>query len=457
MIIKILSNGKSFSGLATYLSHDAGQAKSTERVDWTHTLNCANDDVPCAVNEMLWTARDAELLKQEAGIRAGGRATENTVKHFSLNWSPEENPSRDHMIETTRDFLRHMGWDEHQAILFSHTDKPYAHVHGMLNTVHPETGLRLNDGYEQVRAQEWALAYEREHGIYCEQRLLDPEERERNPPRNIWMEFWVNQKDFEKAEKSLRENQPIYSDDAKIRENSEWKILKEIQRNERIEFFAERKSEFKELRNSIYREVREEFRGRWADYYAAEKNGADPDELAALKAGIVADQKAVLEPRRDEACKELRASRDERYRALLDDQRELREHLRWCQEAGLDNTPLLLSLREHDATQDISAAFREAAEAATRPGGDESPATPVSPMREVSSTRGGDGTVVDLGLGVATAFDSLLSILEGVKPASSPSRVDTGSFEAAAREALKRDREREDAEEREKHRSFYGE
>ncbi len=158
MIVKILSNGKSFSGLATYLSHDAEQAKSAERVDWTRTLNCANDDVSCAVNEMVWTARDAELLKQEAGIRAGGRATENTVKHFSLSWSPEEKPTAEHMMETTQDFLRHMKWEEHQAILFSHTDKPHAHVHCMLNTVHPETGLRLNDSYEQVRASGMGIA-----------------------------------------------------------------------------------------------------------------------------------------------------------------------------------------------------------------------------------------------------------------------------------------------------------
>ncbi len=75
MIVRVMSRGKSFNGLATYLTHDADQAKTTGRVAWTHTHNLANDDVPCAVNGMVWTARDAELLKQEAGVRAGGRAT----------------------------------------------------------------------------------------------------------------------------------------------------------------------------------------------------------------------------------------------------------------------------------------------------------------------------------------------------------------------------------------------
>jgi hypothetical protein len=455
MIVKILSNGKSFSGLAAYLSHDADRAKSTERLDWTHTLNCANDSVPSAVNEMLWTARDAELLKQEAGIRAGGRATENTVKHFSLSWSPEEKPSREHMIETTQDFLRHMKWEEHQAILFSHTDKPHAHVHCMLNTVHPQTGLRLNDSYEQVRAQEWALEYEREHGIYCEQRLLDPEERKPSPPRNVWMQFWINQKEFEKAEKSLAENQGISPEDEKNQKNNEWKILKEIQRDERIAFFAEGKSEFSQLRLSIYGEVREQFRSRWAEYYEKEKGGANPDTLAGLKAQIVADQKAALEPIRDQAYRELRADRNERYRELLGQQAEFREHLRWCQEAGQDNTPLLLSLRG-----DISEAFRDAAEATTRPVGDRMEArsavneTEEGP-RETPS--GGAGAAGELGLGVFTAFDSLLSIFEGTRPAPAPRKVESGSFESAAQEAAKREYEREDVEERERHRALYGE
>src|ERR1700690_529868 len=110
MIVRILSSGSSFQGLSAYLTHDA-EAETKERVSWTHTHNLANDHVPSAVDEMLWTARNAELLKQEAGIRAGGRATENQVKHLSLNWAPEETPSREHMMETAQDFLRHMNWE----------------------------------------------------------------------------------------------------------------------------------------------------------------------------------------------------------------------------------------------------------------------------------------------------------------------------------------------------------
>jgi hypothetical protein len=87
MIVRMLSAGKSFKGLGAYLTHDSGAA-TTARVAWARTLNCAFDHVPSAIDEMLWTSRNAELLKMQAGVRAGGRATENPVKHLSLNWPP---------------------------------------------------------------------------------------------------------------------------------------------------------------------------------------------------------------------------------------------------------------------------------------------------------------------------------------------------------------------------------
>src|ERR1700733_12221304 len=142
MIVKISPSGKSFKGLSTYLTHDP-KANTQDRVAWTHTHNLANDHVPSAVDEKAWTARKARLLKQEAGIPAGGRATEYPVKDLSLNGSPEDKPTREHMIQKSQDFLRHMGWQEHQAIMVAHDDKPHPHVHLMINAIHPETGLHL--------------------------------------------------------------------------------------------------------------------------------------------------------------------------------------------------------------------------------------------------------------------------------------------------------------------------
>ena len=362
MIVCILSSGSSFKGLATYLTHDP-EAKSTERVGWTHTLNLAHDDALSAVDEMYWTARNAELLKQEAGIRAGGRATEHTVKHLSLNWSPDDHPTQEHMIEATEDFLRHMKWQEHQALLVAHEDKAHPHVHVMLNVVHPETGLALDDSFERRRAQAWALEYEREQGnIRCENRLKDARDREDGPTRPAWMAFQGAQKTFEENERVLAARAPeidIAPENPGTREAREWEFLKTLQREERVAYFAEGKKAFSDLRLSIYREVREEFRPQWADYYDAAKNGAEPDALKEMKAALLGEQKAVLEARRDEACTELRQTRNHVYRELLDGQRDMRHGLHARQAAGLDSLELIDHFRvDLSAHREPGCAFR---------------------------------------------------------------------------------------------------
>jgi hypothetical protein len=471
MIVKIGAGGKSFKGLSEYLTHDP-EAKTEERVAWTHTHNLANDHVPSAVDEMLWTAREAELLKQEAGIRAGGRATENAVKHISLNWSPDDRPTREDMIETSEKFLTAMRWNEHQAIFVAHDDKAYSHVHIMLNVVHPETGLRLNDDFERRRAQDLALGYEQEQGrVYCEQRLKPQEERENSPPRNIWMEFQEKEKEFYRAESNLRQDEGIRVDYLENQRNEEWKILKEIQRLERTEFFAQGKSEFSELRSSIYRDVRKEFRNRWAEFYAAQQEGGEPEIFAARKAALVAEQKAVLEPRRDAACQQLRESRDLRYRGILDRQQEARADLSWRQDIGLDNAPFFHDLAERrDAARGLSGGFRGAAYKITGPfSPGDAVAAKCSGVSDTAEDWSAPVEKVDtahIGSGLAKAAGSLLDslffdvvTLGGASTNPAP-RSSGEIFQAAADDAQKRqqhDLEKVEVDWRERQKALYRE
>ena len=457
MIVRIMSRGKSFKGLSTYLTHDP-DAQTQQRVAWTHTFNLANDHVPSAVDEMYWTAQNAELLKQEAGIRAGGRATENSVKHLSLNWAPDENPGRENMIKATEEFLCHMEWQEHQALLVAHNDKSHAHVHLMLNVVHPETGLRLDDNFERRRAQEWALEYERENGhVYCKQRLKNPEEREKAAPRNIWLAFQENEKEFANSENQLRHDKCPVPEGPKNIENSEWEILKEIQRDERINFFSMGKSQFSDLRNSIYREVRSEFRERWADYYSAKKEGAEPGALAALKAELVAEQKAVLATRRDEACSGLREARNQLYRNLLDDQREVRTELRWRQDAGLDNAPFLSQLSEKNVHADVADGFRDAAYEIARGKNQEDHAIDPTPSVDnepatYSRRLGRDDPGPRFGFSVGSLFDALFRDLTNLGSApQTHQHSNPNHFQAAAEETQKREQRKREEEEAERH------
>ena len=60
----------------------------------------------------------------------------------------------------------------------------------MVNAIHPETGRKLDDGFERRRAQAWALAFEQEQGkVYCQERLKPIAEREESAPRSSWMQI----------------------------------------------------------------------------------------------------------------------------------------------------------------------------------------------------------------------------------------------------------------------------
>lgn len=383
MVPKLLSSGRSFKGLAQYLTHDPN-AETAKRVAWTHTLNCTHDNVPSAVHEMYTTQLDAEALKQEVGVPAGGRTLQKPVKHLSLNWHASDEPTREHMIATAEDFLKHMGWHEHQALLVAHDDKEHKHLHVMLNAVHPETGLKLDDSLEKRRAQEWALAYEREQGkIHCEQRLSDPADREPSPTREAWQKLKESEAQHGAAEQARRAWDGSYlaaEDNRQVITGEEWKILKEHQRKEREAFFAEGKDAFGELRKSVYHQVKEEFRNEWAGYYAAKREGHDPDYLAEMRADILQRQNAMLDDRRGEATAELRAGRDAQYADILGSQQEARHELHASQDGGL-TSPHLLDLvndgphhHQNEATEvpaEWHSEFRAAADEVTAERADE--------------------------------------------------------------------------------------
>lgn len=365
MTPKNSGKGTSFSGACKYALHDVN-AETNERVAWTRTFNLANDDIPSAINEMYLTAENAELLKREAGIRAGGRPTENSCKHISLNWSPEDNPSQEHMIKSAEHFMEYMRWGEYQAIFIAHSDKAHKHLHIIMNAVHPETGRHCDERWENNRMSMWAAEYERAQDcIRCPQRALPYEEREKAMPRNMWTAFQQNEKSFYHAEYLLRENPGEVPENISIN-SSEWKILKNIQRAEREDFFTDGKRQFAEVRNAVWQSVREEFKDRWAEYHRAKETSTDAEILRGLKRGIIDDRNAVFEPRRDAACLELRNTRDAQYREILDSQREQRQTLKWHQNLGLDTSDFFHELRARGKTNVVTEDFRQASREVTQ-------------------------------------------------------------------------------------------
>jgi hypothetical protein len=333
MIVKIQKPGSSFKGLANYLT------EQNDRVAWTHSLNCANDTVLSVVHEMYTTYSQAELLKEQAGVHAGGSVVETPVKHISLNWHPDEKPAQEHMTVTAEAFLKEMGWEEHQALLVAHNDKPHSHVHIELNRIHPETGKVLDDGFERSRASVWALDYERENGqVRCPQREMDYELRTPAPSRNSWEMLREAEEKYTRDEMAslerLEEDYFRRGEQKEAAPSREWELLKAHQRAERENFFAEGKILYKEVRNEVYREVRERYKEIWGEYYAACREGISVEDAAAWRSDIVDLQKDMFDVLKADAYADLRACRDEDYKQLLLDQKEERHELHRAQDAG---------------------------------------------------------------------------------------------------------------------------
>jgi hypothetical protein len=258
VIIKI-TTGKSFKGAALYFLHDKREKGETERltddrVVWIDSFNTVQNDPERIIREMQATAMNQNWLRQQAGHTRGGNTTRNCVMSVSLSWHPEQKPDAEHMKAAARDFLERMGWGEHQALLVAHNDTAHRHVHIILNTIHPETGMTLDYNYSKVRAGKWRVEYERQHGkIYTREHANDA-----SPHYGEWQAWTELQQDGRVD--------PLYMVELR---SAEWRRLKENQKQERLDYFRQSGQARRELRQAIRAEVKAEFAPAWKAYCAA--------------------------------------------------------------------------------------------------------------------------------------------------------------------------------------------
>ncbi len=258
MIVRI-ETGTSFKGAGLYYLHDKREEGelvrlTNARVEWTHALNTLEDEPEAVLAEMRETAANQRFLKLSSGNRIDGRPTEQVVMTVSLSWSPKQKPTRKEMIETAQSFLKHMGWEEHQALLVAHNDTKHPHIHLIINRVHPETGMTIDANWSKNRSQPWAYAYEKDNGrIYCEAREEKYGRRERPGGKHMNYREW-------------RQWQEAGGADPDTPESAEWRVLKETQKQERMGYWKETSRIRKELRADLREQVRQEFAAPWQDY-----------------------------------------------------------------------------------------------------------------------------------------------------------------------------------------------
>jgi hypothetical protein len=126
-VIANTSSGKRFGPLATYLVSGRSGAE-TDRVAWTAGRNLGTDDPELAAPLMQATARQSALVQVP-------------VYHLTVSFDQQDRVTPEQMQRVADRVLHDLGLSNHQALMVAHKDREHAHVHVMINRVHPDTGV----------------------------------------------------------------------------------------------------------------------------------------------------------------------------------------------------------------------------------------------------------------------------------------------------------------------------
>lgn len=166
MNVRIAGRGHSFKGAGLYYLHDK-DASTKERIGFTYTHNLITNDPDKAIGWMIYTAKRAEYLKQQAGIKkTGAKRRGGPVYTYSINYEDTlDKPSKDQMIQDAIDTFEKFGFSDHQATFTEHTDTKHPHVHVMVNMISPTDGRIHVPSWSKLKSSDWALQKELEQGL----------------------------------------------------------------------------------------------------------------------------------------------------------------------------------------------------------------------------------------------------------------------------------------------------
>jgi hypothetical protein len=150
-MIGATSSGRRFGGLARYLK-SGHSGHELDRVAWSAGRNLPTDDPEIAAQLMQATA-DANPRVQKPSY------------HLSLSFDPTDQVDRQKMEMAADRVLNALGLAEHQAVIVAHKDRDHAHVHIMVNRVHPDTGVAWERWQDRPKIEQELRAIERDLGL----------------------------------------------------------------------------------------------------------------------------------------------------------------------------------------------------------------------------------------------------------------------------------------------------
>jgi hypothetical protein len=145
------STAAEFGSLARYLA-TGREGSCPTRVAWTESRNLPSDD-PLLGADLMQATASQNLRTQEPAY------------HLALSFAPEDNPTPQHLRQVADRALAELGLADHQAILVAHDDRAHAHVHIVVNRVHPDTLAVWDRWRDQTTLQRVLADLERALGV----------------------------------------------------------------------------------------------------------------------------------------------------------------------------------------------------------------------------------------------------------------------------------------------------
>jgi len=152
MIGKAYKLGTGFKALAAYLQYGRRDGTERDRVDWVESRNLPTEHPQAAARIMIATARDSDSVQPP-------------VYHFTVSFDPKDPVTRDTMRQVVDRTLRDLGLQEHQVLVVAHCDRAHAHLHFMVNRIHPGRGTVWSNWNDYARIERTMREQEAELGL----------------------------------------------------------------------------------------------------------------------------------------------------------------------------------------------------------------------------------------------------------------------------------------------------
>lgn len=143
--------GRGFVGLGSYLLTGRDRVDPSQRVGWIEHRNLPTKHLDVAIRIMAGTASLSY--------------TKRPVFHLFISFAPGDPVDAALMKRVMVRTLSDLGLGEHQAVMVAHIDTDDAHVHAMVNRVHPETGVAWKGSWSRLRVEASLRQQELEEGL----------------------------------------------------------------------------------------------------------------------------------------------------------------------------------------------------------------------------------------------------------------------------------------------------